>query len=73
MHRMHASHRMQDMLKEYEQCLQRRIEMRRYLSVELSTLASFIKMSPNVLGPKFTLVLAIMRITRDEIMWQVTM
>jgi len=55
--------------EDWKGCLQRHADLRTYLRVEMETLTTFFTEFPAVLCPKFQMVLALMHMSRDEILW----
>jgi len=58
-----------DMHNEHEQILQNHSDWRRYLCAELESVTSLLKLAPQFIGPKFSLVLALLTVAREEVLW----
>jgi len=55
--------------EDWQGCLKRHADTRTYLRVEMETLTHFFTEFPAVMCPKFQMLLALMHLSRDEVIW----
>ncbi len=62
---------LKDAINDYEKTQTAHVELRRFLCSELQSVTALFRLAPQVVGPKLMLALALLRISRDEVMWYI--